>query len=147
MIFQKILVPLDGSEHSRRALETSIQLAKKLNSKLALLTVYSMSNVATPEPELSVVARQSVISRQNVLDSCEEILAEAEQKVRSETIDVETEVAEGNAVDAIVKKSREGKFDLIIMGARGLSTLKKILVGSVSDGVIKNAPCPVLIVK
>jgi nucleotide-binding universal stress UspA family protein len=75
------------------------------------------------------------------------LLAEAEERVRSEKIEVETELAEGNAVDVIVKKSKEGKFDMIIMGARGLSTIKKIFVGSVSEGVIRNAPCPVLIVK
>ncbi len=147
MIFQKILVPLDGSEHSQRALEASIHLAKKLDGKLALLTVYSATNVATPDPELSAMARQSTMTIQNVLDSCKEILAEAKQKAKSEKIEVETELAEGNPVDVIVKRSKEGKVDLIVMGARGLSTLKKILVGSVSDGVIKNAPCPVLIVK
>jgi nucleotide-binding universal stress UspA family protein len=75
------------------------------------------------------------------------ILAEAEAKVRSEKIEVESELIDGNAVEEIVRKSEEGKFDLIIMGARGLSTIKKLFIGSVSDGVIKKAPCPVLIVK
>jgi nucleotide-binding universal stress UspA family protein len=147
LIYQKILVPFDGSEHSWKALEASIQLAKNLNSKLALLTVYSVTDVATPEPELSANTRRSVITTQNVRDSCEELLEEASLKVRSERIEVEIEVAGGDAVDVIARKSKEGKFDLIVMGARGLSTLKKILVGSVSEGVIKNAPCPVLIVK
>ena len=141
MVFQKILVPLDGSEHSGRALEASIQLAKGLNSKLALFTVYSVTGVAGPDPGSTVMAIRAAC------DSCKKTLAEAEQKVKSEAIEVETQVAEGNAVDEIVKKSKEGRFDLIVMGARGLSTLKKILVGSVSEGVIKNAPCPVLIVK
>ncbi len=141
MIFQKILVPLDGSEPSGKALEAAVQLAKNLNGKLALLSVYSVAGVAAPGPELSVMAIEAA------RDSCKRILAEAEQKVRSEKIEVETEVAQGGAVEEIVKKSKEGKFDLIVMGARGLSTLKKILIGSVSDGVIKKATCPVLIVK
>ena len=141
MIFQKILVPLDGSEHSGRALETSIQLAKKLDSKLGLLTVYSMTGVSAPSPDMAVIATEAAYN------SCKKVLAKAEQKVRSEKIEVETEFAEGNAVKEIVKKAKEGKFDLIVMGARGLSTFKKILVGSVSEGVIKSAPCPVLIVK
>jgi nucleotide-binding universal stress UspA family protein len=60
---------------------------------------------------------------------------------------VETELVEGNTVEEIVKKSKEGQFDLIVMGARGLTTIKKLFIGSISEGVIKNASCPVLIVK
>jgi nucleotide-binding universal stress UspA family protein len=140
MIFQKILVPLDGSEHSKRALEASIQLAKKFNSKIALLTVYSVTEL-TPSPEFPAM----VIGAARDLGM--KILTEAEAKVKSEKIEVETELAQGNAVKRIVKKSKDGKFDLIVMGARGLSTIKKIFIGSVSEGVIKKAPCPVLIVK
>jgi len=141
MIFQKILVPLAGSEHSGRALEASIELAKGLDSKLALFTVYSLTGAATPSREANV------ITIQRARDSCKKILAEAEAKVSSETIEVETQLTQGDAVQEIVKKSREGKFDLIVMGARGLSTIKKLFIGSVSEGVIKNAPCPVLRVK
>lgn len=141
MIFQKILVPLDGSEHSRRALDASIQLAKTLNSNLALLAVYSVAGVAGSEPGSTLIALESI------RDNCMRTLADAEAKAKAETVEVKTEVVEGNAVDVIVRKAKEGKFDLIVMGARGLSTFKKILVGSVSEGVIKNAPCPVLIVK
>jgi nucleotide-binding universal stress UspA family protein len=141
MIFQKIIVPLDGSEHSKRALEAAVQIAKGLNSKLMLLTVYSVMPAPAVGPEVAMVAIEH--SR----DFGKKVLAEAEEKVRSEKIEVETELAEGNAVEVIVKKSKEGTFDMIVMGARGLSTIKKIFVGSVSEGVIKKAPCPVLIVK
>ena len=141
MIFQKILVPLDGSEHSSRALEVAIQLAKQLKCKLVLLTVYSMVAASGSSPELSLMAIDA--SR----DRGKEILKKAEEKVNSEMIEVETELAAGTAVETIVEKSKEGKFDMIVMGARGLGTMKKLLIGSVSEGVIKNAPCPVLIVK
>jgi nucleotide-binding universal stress UspA family protein len=141
MVFQKILVALDGSEHSKRALEAAIEIGKGLKSKLVLLTVYS----AIPAP--AVGPESVVMAVEYFRDFGKRILAEAEEKVRSEKIEVETELEEGNAVDVIVKKSEEGKFDMIVMGARGLSTIRKIFVGSVSEGVIKNAPCPVLIVK
>jgi nucleotide-binding universal stress UspA family protein len=141
MIFQKILVPLDGSEHSSRALEVAIHLAKQLNCKLVLLSVYSMVAASGSSPELSLMAIDA--SR----DRGKEILKKAEEKVNSEMIEVETELAAGTAVETIVEKSKEGKFDMIVMGARGLGTMKKLLIGSVSEGVIKNAPCPVLIVK
>jgi len=157
LIFQKILVPLDGSEHSGRALETAIQIAKNFNSKLVLITVHHATITPVTSPELTMQAPVIIpdASAAEMTDKAIEaahkydkrILAEAEAKVRSEKIEVETELREGNAVDEIVKKSEEGKFDLIIMGARGLSTIKKLFIGSVSDGVIKNASCPVLVVK
>jgi nucleotide-binding universal stress UspA family protein len=157
MIFQKILVPLDGSEHSGRALEAAIQIAKSFNSKLVLLTVHHVTITPVTSPELTIQApvivpdalaaemTERAIEAAHNYDK--RILAEAEAKVRSEKIEVETELIDGNAVEEIVRKSEEGKFDLIVMGARGLSTIKKLFIGSVSDGVIKKAPCPVLIVK
>lgn len=75
------------------------------------------------------------------------ILADGEQKAKSNGVPVETILKEGNTVQEIVKKAREGNYDLIVMGARGLSKIKELLLGSVSDGVIRNAACPVLIVK
>jgi nucleotide-binding universal stress UspA family protein len=157
MIFQKILVPLDGSEHSERALETAIKIAKNFDSKLMLLTVHHATITPVTSPELTIQAPIIVpdASAAELADRAVEaahnydkkILAKAEAKVKSEKIEVETELIDGSAVEEIVKKSEEGKFELIVMGARGLSTIKKLFIGSVSDGVIKNARCPVLIVK
>lgn len=157
MIFQKILVPLDGSEHSRRALESAIQIAKSFNSKLILLTVHHVTVTPVTSPELTIQApvivpdASAAEMTERAIESAhnydKKILAEAEAKVRSEKVEVETELIDGNAVEEIVRKAEEGKFDLIVMGARGLSTIKKLFIGSVSDGVIKKAPCPVLIVK
>jgi nucleotide-binding universal stress UspA family protein len=157
MIFQKVLVPFDGSEHSRRALEAAIQISKSFNSKLVLLTAHHVTITPVTSPELTIQAPVIVpdASAAEMTEKAIEaahnydkrILAEAEAKVRSEKVEVETELIDGNAVEEIVRKAEEGKFDLIVMGARGLSTIKKLFIGSVSDGVIKKAPCPVLIVK
>jgi nucleotide-binding universal stress UspA family protein len=157
MIFQKILVALDGSEHSKRSLETAIEIAKNLNSKLVLFTVHHDTLAPVTSPEMAVHLSGTIpdgpspelaeMVNEAAHDYDKKFLAEDEAKVRSEGIEVETELAEGDAVTEIVKKSKEGEFDLIIMGARGMSTIKKIFIGSVSDGVIKKAPCPVLVVK
>ena len=141
MLFEKILVPLDGSEHSSRALEVAIQLAKQLKSRLVLFTVYSMVAASGSSPELSLMAIDA--SR----DRGKEILKTSEERARLESIEVETELASGTAVEAILEKSKEWRFDMIIMGARGLGTMNKLFIGSVSEGVVKNAPCPVLVVK
>jgi len=157
MIFQNILVPLDGSEHSARALETAIQVAKQLNSKLTLLTVYHVTVIPATSPELTMHTTATVpdatsaglaqMAIQSAHNFGKKTLSEAEAKVKSENIPVKTELVGGDAVGEIVRKSKEGNFDLIVMGARGLGTIKKIFIGSVSEGVLKNTPCPVLIVK
>jgi len=75
------------------------------------------------------------------------VLAGGEQKAKSANVKVETVLREGNTVQEIVALAKEGEFDLIVMGARGISRIRELLMGSVSEGVIKNAHCPVLVVK
>ena len=155
-MFQKILVPLDGSEHSFRALSVAIQLAKKFDGKITLVHVYSAAirpvmvpETATMTPPMVPVMTPIEVSR--VTDAARkagsDILTGGAQKVEAEGVQVETVLKEGNTVQEIVKTAAEGKFDLIVMGARGISKIKELILGSVSDGVLRNAPCPVLIVK
>lgn len=139
-MFEKILVPLDGSEHSIKALETAVQIAHKFNGTITLIHVYSIGGLAiSPTPVRGFIeAIRKVGAR---------ILADGEKRVKAEGVQVETLLIEGHAVEQIVKTCREGNFDLIVMGARGLSKIKEMLLGSVSDGVIRYACCPVLVVK
>ena len=75
------------------------------------------------------------------------ILDDGEEKLKSHTVQVEKMLVEGHAVQEIVKVANEGNYDLIVIGARGLSHIKEILLGSVTDGVIHHARCPVLVIK
>jgi nucleotide-binding universal stress UspA family protein len=139
-VFEKILVPLDGSEHSLNALEKAIQIAKKFDGKITLINVYSVSSFRmTPSQVFAYVVE--------IRKSGESILAEGQKIVFDEGIQVETLLKEGHIVEEILQKAREGNFDLIVMGARGISKMKEILLGSVSHRVTTHAPCPVLIVK
>ncbi|MEM2338236.1 MAG: universal stress protein [Candidatus Bathyarchaeia archaeon] len=154
-LFKKILVPLDGSEHSMRALDIAIQIAKKFESKITLIHIYSIGvrPFFVPEPTTFVpsipMATPAEYSRvaEAVREAGAKILAEGAKKVRAEGMEVETVLMEGHVVHEIVKAAKECKFDLIVIGARGLSRIREILLGSVSDGVIRNAPCPVLVTK
>lgn len=155
-MFEKILVPLDGSEHSLRALEIAVQIAKKFDGKITLIHVYSaaVAPVIMPEPTTIAPPMVSVMTPIEVSKVAEAarkagagILVDGEQKVKAEGVAVETMLKEGHTVQEIIKTSKEGSFNLIVMGARGISKLKEILLGSVSDGVTRNAPCPVLVVK
>jgi len=76
----------------------------------------------------------------------ESILAEAERVAKSGGVAIQTLALKGDAVKQIVKAAAEGSFDLIVIGARGLSNLSGLVLGSVSQGVVKKAACPVLVV-
>ena len=155
-MFKKILVPLDGSEHSLRALEIAVQIAKKFEAKITLIHVYSVGirPVVMPEPTTLTPIGVPVMAPTDVSKIAEAtrkagaaILADGEEKVKAEGIEVETLLKEGHSVQKIIKTAKEGSFDLIVIGARGISKIREIILGSVSDGVVHNAPCPVLVVK
>ena len=75
------------------------------------------------------------------------ILEMASQKVDTEGVQFETLLTMGNPVQTIVETAKKGNHDLIVLGARGLSPIKEVFLGSVSHGVATHAQCPVLIVK
>jgi len=139
-IFDKILVPLDGSEHSLQALEKAVQIAKKFDSKIVLINVYSVSSFkVTPSQVFDYI--------NEIRKSGESILAEGKKRAIAEELQVETLLKEGHIVEEIIKTAKENNFDLIVIGARGISKMKEILLGSVSHGVTLHAPCPILIIR
>ena len=154
-MFEKILVPLDGSEHSLKSLTVAIQIAKKFSGKISLIHIYSVTVAPTiiPEPTTltppipimtpAEVSRTIEATRRAGLN----ILAEGEQRVKAEEVEVETMLKEGHIVQEIINTADEGKFDLIVIGARGISKIRELLLGSVTDGVIHHASCPVLVIK
>ena len=155
-MFEKILVPLDGSEHSLKALEIATQIAKKFDGKITLIHVYSVTirPVVMPEPTTLTPPMIPAMTPAEVSKAVEatrkagaSILTDGEQKVKAEEVQVETTLREGHTVQEIVKTAKEGKFDLIVIGGRGISKIRELLLGSVTDGVIHHAPCPVLVIK
>ncbi len=155
-LFAKTLVALDGSDHSLRALEHAIEIAKKFDGNLTLLHVYSVTvpPVMMPEPSTLTPSGVPVVTPAEVsriVDAARDvgrrILGDGEEKAKAAGVAVETVLKEGNTVQEIVRMAKEGDFDLIVMGVRGIGKIRELLLGSVSDGVIKQASCPVLVVK
>lgn len=140
ILFEKILVPLDGSEHSLHALENAIQIAKRFNGEITLIHMYAITVFKLTPSQITDYVLKLRKAGENILD-------EGEKKVYAEGVPVETHLEEGHVVEGIVKAAKDGNFDLIVMGARGISKLKEFLLGSISHGVTLHAPCPVLIVK
>lgn len=148
-MFEKILVPLDGSEHSIHALKAAVQIAKEFDGKIILIHVYSVRTwpigmPGVPETTITVPLDQLL---EGARQAGSGILADGEKKVKAEGVQVERLLREGHIVEEILRTARDGEFDLIVMGARGISRIKEILLGSVTDEVMRHAPCPVLVVR
>lgn len=135
MLYQKILVPIDGSDHSKRALAEAIRIAKMTNGNITLLNVQSNRSRITPANQAITDAKNSIV------------LNDGSRLVKAEGVPVETLLLEGSVVDQIVKTAKDGIFDLIVVGARGLSKFEELLLGSVSHGVVEKSPCPVIVTR
>jgi len=155
-MFKNILVAVDGSEHSKKALNYALELAEKLDGKITLVHVYSgvvplyPSVVDTISPPTLPPTASATVAAKMVEEAKQvgkKILDEAEITVKDRGVPVEQVLREGDAVREIVAVTKEGNFDLIVMGHRGLSKLKELFLGAVSEGVSHKSPCPVLIVK
>ena len=139
-MFEKILVTVDGSRNSAKASKVAIEIAKKFDGKITLIHVYSVTACKHAGMRFDKCV-------QALRKAGAGILVNREKKVKAEGVKVEKMLMEGHIVEGIIKTSREGEYDLIVMGARGLSRIKELLLGSVSTGVTRHARCPVLVVK
>ena len=108
----------------------------------------AMDTLSTP-PTIPPHASPAIAAKltEEVKQKGERILEDAERAVKERGISAEKVLREGNAVREIVAVAQHGKFDLVVVGHRGLSKLRELFMGAVSEGVSHKATCPVLIVK
>lgn len=139
-MIDKILVPIDGSKNSEKSLKYACWLAGKVEAKITVLYV-------VPIP---IDGQSAGLPIQPLVNAGEMILENAKKIVKNENCEHTDFVLRqnpGNAGHEIVKFSQEKKFSLIVMNAKGHSTIKHLLLGSVSETVTKYATCSVMIVK
>lgn len=141
-VFRSILVPVDGSAHSQRALKRAIYLAGLCQAKIVLLHVV---DIAAKISSFEQVNLGGYIP-DNIKDDGRAILQEALQQVPP-AIKAEMFLEMGAPPKLIVSFCQENGYDLIVMGSRGIGAVKQLLVGSVSNFVIQRAPCPVMVVR
>jgi len=139
LLYQKILVPIDGSLCCRGALTEAINVSKMSGSAITLIHAY--------ESDSPTVMSTNEVFREMLLETGKSVVAEAKKQVEAAGVSVVVLLVEGDAADQIVKTAKEGSFDLIVMGARGRSKLSGLILGSVSQDVLKKAHCPVLVTK
>jgi nucleotide-binding universal stress UspA family protein len=141
-MFSKILVPVDGSENSLRALDHAIFLAKTTGASLTVIHV--IENPPTVYIESQKLLKDLLANYRaesaKVLDGCR-------QTAERRGVKLETVIAEGDAAYSITGYAHRKGFDLIIIGSRGLGKFKEMVLGSVSNKVLHHTKCSVLIVK
>jgi nucleotide-binding universal stress UspA family protein len=135
---ENLLLATDGSQFSEGAIREAIRLAKRCSSKLSVLSVIETN------PEYETIAPQLL---ERAEKSAQEHLASVKEQAKKEGVDCTTSILEGEeSFNYISEEAAKNKISMIIMGRRGRSGLKRLMMGSVTSRVIGHAPCNVLVV-
>ena len=143
LAFQKIVVPIDFSDHASRALDMAIDLAKQSKGKIHLVHSYPINPILLSPYG---VAMPPDIER-SFREASDKQLKEWATRASKAGIEVEIVTSSDAPSEAIVRHAEKIHADLIVMGTRGLTGLKHVVLGSVAERTLRYAPCPVLTVK
>jgi nucleotide-binding universal stress UspA family protein len=158
LLFQKILVPYDGSKFSDKALENAIGIARLSGSNTEVILLHITPHIPIPltfeRPVYSAKTGKSIPLTQYIQELTEEMeenaskmLEEVRKKYTDKEIEIENVLLHGYPPEKIIEFANNEKIDLIVIGSIGLSGLSKVkALGSVSRSVSERASCPVLIV-
>ena len=144
-MFRRILVPLDGSLHSERALEPAFGLAARFGSEVVLLRVVQPEEVAGPAMPLRA-AELGVALPQLEVGEAEVYLRRTREFWARHSRVVATQVVTGAPAQRIVEAAEEAQADLIVMSTHGRSGIGRLLYGSVAEAVLRGAQIPVLLI-
>lgn len=138
-LYMKILVPMDGSEYSQKALLHACDIAKNYQSNLILLYVVEKSlpiNLLDRKEYLEILRKFG-----------NNVLIKGKKITTDNGIDSKIIIKEGNITNEINKLAKNEKCNLIIVGSKGLGSTARFLLGSVSNKLANNSPCSILIIK
>jgi nucleotide-binding universal stress UspA family protein len=144
---RKILVAVDGSNPSLNASTYAIEMAKRNDAELIVL------NIVSPTPysqfEYDNIGRMEEIERIDKENAQQQIVDKVKQKAIEKKVNVKTDVLikYTSVVKEIVEYAEEMNVDMIVIGSKGMTGFKKLLLGSVASGVVKYSHYPVLVVK
>jgi len=150
MIIKSILVGVDGSENSDRALDFALDLAEKFNASITILNVTeSLVINAFVDDSNSYLSGKTTVLDKDLRKIHDEILTRnvARAKTVKPNLTVSSMLKEGNPALEIVNTAKEEGFNVIIVGHKGLSKVEELFLGSVSEKEAHLTPCPVVIVK
>jgi nucleotide-binding universal stress UspA family protein len=141
-MFHNILVAIDGSDHSDRALAQAIDLAESEHARLTLF-----SAVVAPPPSAYLGGGSGVAAQiARAAESEAEALLRAAAERVPDSVSVRTVLSRDPVRPALIRETESGAHDLVVMGSRGRGALRSALLGSVSHHVLHHSPVPVLVV-
>jgi nucleotide-binding universal stress UspA family protein len=146
--FSNILVAIDGSEHSLKAAEYALGLAKTFGSKLTAVTV-SYVPAAEDLSQRDVLRQSLVEDKSDYTKDAERWYERFVQNAKESNVQLNTELLNSTRpVDyVILEYAEEKKIDLIVVGTRGRTGFKKLLLGSIASSIVTYSHCPVLVIK
>src|SRR5262245_27820914 len=146
-MFKRILVPVDGSSTSNRGLEQALELARVHGATLVLLHVVDEHVIVQHAEVVATVTEQYL---ESMRASGKEILAQAEAAASRQGVNCKSLLMENIAssvADIVVEQAKKHRVDVIVMGTHGRRGMKRLVMGSDAEGVVRNAPVPVLLVR
>ena len=153
--FSRVLVAIDGSISSMHTIDYAISIAMKNNSQLVILYVIDVYKY--PYLPSSIIlaptfgSEKYLEERNEAEEQMNKIKEKYKQKTKNniDSKELKTEIIEGakSAATTIMEYAESENIDLIIIGSRGRTSFKKLLLGSVSSDIIKNAHCAVLVIR
>jgi nucleotide-binding universal stress UspA family protein len=147
-MFKRILAPIDGSEHSTRAAEAAIELARTFKSELILLHVARQYDLPDQLKDYIKAEHLTAHDMLAIDEATRRVIADVKADAEKMGLKkIKTVFREGKPARSIVDYAKKAQVDAIIMGSRGLSELESVLLGSVSHKVATLAECTVMIVK
>ncbi|OLC33144.1 MAG: hypothetical protein AUH84_07455 [Thaumarchaeota archaeon 13_1_40CM_4_38_7] len=138
-MFSNILIAVDGSESASKAFHRSVYLAEKCNSKLDLVHVVQC--------EVGGDSANTFEMIEELKDKAMKMLEEYRAEAAKNNVPIQIVIMQGDPAKVIIELAKAKSYDLIIMGTRGRSSFKELLIGSVSQKVMHHASCPVMVVR
>jgi nucleotide-binding universal stress UspA family protein len=144
-MFRKILVAYDGSQTARIALDKAIELKQKfgLESVLEVVHVFQVGNLVVSDAVITGPA----LMQNELYEASESIVDEAKRQIAGVPYSTATLLDGGAPAQAILDYAQTHQFDLIVVGSRGLSAIKELFLGSVSNELVHHSKIPVLVIK
>jgi nucleotide-binding universal stress UspA family protein len=143
MRIKRILVPVDFSDNSLQALDYATQLAKPFKAEILVFFVVEPVYYATPADMYGPSANLSMLLDEQRRIGREQ-LARLSKKLEKRGLKIRTAMQTGTPYQAIVDAAKKLKADLIVMATHGRTGLSHLLMGSVTEKVVRSAACPVL---